>query len=156
MTNKKRAAWSCDPVSGTNVRLSLSTCTVTSCLKGGGRGHAVLTHGLLADDAAGLLDAWRAGGGGAALPHGCSLARLVPAPAFGEGAIHDLALALAADTWSGQSVQDTISRCTINASFFSLVLPPLVNCTLTQHDKIYRPAVGGLDKLSNAVFLLHR
>lgn len=63
----------------------------------------ILTHGLLADNTAGLLDAWGTGGCGAALPHGCCLAWLVSAPAFREGPIHDLPLALSADTWWGKA-----------------------------------------------------
>lgn len=77
-------------------------------------GGGILTYGLLANNAPGLFDAGGAGGGGAALPHGCRLARLVPAPAFGEGAIHDLPLALGADAWCGRMDEDRMSRCTFN------------------------------------------
>lgn len=96
----------------------------------------LLTHGLLADDAAGLLDAWGAGGGGAALPHGRCLAWLVSAPAFGEGAVHDLPLALGADTWCGRSRRGHDLSLRFSMLPFFIIFPCLLHCTFNKRDKI--------------------
>lgn len=60
----------------------------------------ILTYSPLPDNTTGFFDAWRPSCSGASLPHGCCLAGLVSAPAFGERTIHNLPLALWTNTWS--------------------------------------------------------
>lgn len=62
--------------------------------------RGILTYSLLADNTPGLFNAWWASGGGTSLSHCCCLAWLISAPAFGEGTIHNLPLALWTDTFS--------------------------------------------------------
>lgn len=62
-------------------------------MRGAGPVSCQLTHGLLAHDAAGLLDAGGPSRGGAALAHG-GLTRWVTTPALGEGAVHRHLVAL--------------------------------------------------------------
>ncbi len=77
----------------------------------------ILTYSLLANNASGFFDAWWASGGGAALPHGCCLSWLVPAPAFGEGTVHKLSLALRTYTWCRWMERGTMSQCTFKTTY---------------------------------------